>query len=240
MDADRLGTSSNFQRWEMLVRTTLVIGNKNYSSWSMRAWMLMRFTGEPFEEVLVPLYREGSRERVIALGGETGLVPVLIDGGTPIWDTLAITETLHERHPTIWPADPARRARARSYAGEVHSSLNPLREAMPCNTRGRNRQAAITDAVRADIARVEAIWATAGRYSEGPWLFEAFCAADILFAPVAARFQTYGVTPAPAAMPYYQALLDHPLVREWFAMGEVETDVIEMFELPGAAPKETA
>ncbi len=211
---------------------TLIIGDRNYSSWSMRAWLLMRFVDAAFEEVVVPLYRAGSRAAVRALGGETGLVPVLVDDGTPIWDTLAITETLYERFPAIWPADPGRRARARALAGEVHSSLDALRAAMPVNTRGRNRQALVDAAVRADIARVEAVWATAGRCAEGPWLLGAFGAVDIFFAPVAARFRTYGVTPAAPALAYHERLLSHPLVVEWCALGAAEAGTIAMFELP--------
>lgn len=219
----------------MTMRYTLVIGNKNYSSWSMRAWLLMRLAGAPFEEKTVLLYRQGSRAEVEALGGETGLVPVLIEGATAIWDTLAITETLAEAYPHLWPADPARRARARSYAGEVHSSLNALRNAMPVNARGRHRLAVIDAEVQVDIDRVCAIWSAAGHYPEGPWLFGDFCAADIMFAPVAARFQTYAITPTPAASSYYQTLLAHPLVAEWFALGAAEPDVIPIFELPARA-----
>lgn len=214
------------------MRYKLIIGNINYSSWSMRAWLLMRLAGVPFEEIVVPLYGDDSREAVRKLGGQSGLVPVLIDGSTPIWDTLAITETLYEAYPQIWPSDPRRRMRARSYSGEVHSSLNPLRDAMPVNTRGRNRIPVIDDAVRADIARICAIWATAGEYLEGPWLFGNFCAADIMFAPVAARFQTYGIVPTPEALPYYRILLSHPLVSKWFEMGAAEPAILPMFELP--------
>lgn len=179
---------------------TPVIGNRNYSSWSMRAWLLMRLAGMPFDGAVVPLYDAGSRA-VRKLGGQTGLVPVLIADAHPIWDTLATTETPHEASPPIWPSDPARRARARSHAGEVHSSLGALRDAMPVDARGRNRQPVIDDDVRADIARVCTIWATAGRYPEGPWLFGAFCAAGIMFAPVAARFHTCAVDATPGHRP---------------------------------------
>lgn len=211
---------------------TLVIGNKNYSSWSMRAWLLLRLADVDFSETIVPLYESKSRKAVEDLGGETGLVPVLINNDFPIWDTLAITETLYEVNPVIWPRDPNRRARARSYAGEVHSSLNSLRNAMPVNTRARNRLPMIDENVQADIDRVFAIWAGAGCYAEGPWLFGQFCAADIMFAPVAARFQTYAIDPTPEALPYYQMLLAHPWVVEWFAAGEAEEGVIPIFELP--------
>jgi len=206
----------------------LIIGNKNYSSWSMRGWMLLRFAELPFTEVSVDLYRPDSRERVVGLGGQTGLVPVLVADGHPIWDTLAITEYLFERCPRIWPSDQLDRARARSYAGEVHSGLNAVRAAMPCNTRARDRIADRTEEVDAEIERVAEIW----RSNEGGWLFGDFCAADIMFAPVAARFRTYGVSLEGPALDYWRRLLAHPLAEEWFDLGEAEPMVIEQFELP--------
>lgn len=206
----------------------LVIGNKNYSSWSMRAWMLLRFAELPFEEVPIAVYSADARARVRALGGETGLVPVLVVEGAAIWDTLAITEYVYEFCPKLWPEERIARARARAYAGEVHSGLNALRAAMPCNTRARNRIAIITPDAEADIARVAAIWSRA----QGEWLFGEFCAADIMFAPVAARFRTYGVELTGAAKAYEQRLLSHHLAAEWFTLGAAEPMVIEQFELP--------
>ena len=206
----------------------LVIGNKNYSSWSMRAWMLLRFSGLEFSETVVALYRNQSRENVVKFGGETGLVPVLLVDEHAIWDTLAIVEYVHEHSAGIWPEDPLERARARSYAGEIHSGLNALRAAMPCNTRARNRVANRTADVDAEIDRVAQIWSRA----DGGWLFGAFCAADILFAPVAARFRTYGVQLTGPADGYCQRLLNHPLAVEWFDAGAGEPDVIDAFELP--------
>jgi len=206
----------------------LVIGNKNYSSWSMRAWMMLHLAELSFTEIAIELYRPGSRERVNALGGETGLVPVLVADGHPIWDTLAIAEYLNELSPKIWPADAFDRARARSYAGEVHSGLNALRAAMPCNTRARDRAARRSDQVDAEIARVVEIW----RRCDGGWLFGDFCAADIMFAPVAARFRTYGVELDGAADDYFRRLIEHPLASAWFALGAAEPMVIDQFELP--------
>jgi glutathione S-transferase len=206
----------------------LVIGDKNYSSWSMRAWMLLRFARLPFMETSVELYRPGARQLVMAMGGETGLAPVLIADGAAIWDTLAITEYVYERCPGVWPADQKSRARARSYAGEIHSGLNALRAAMPCNTRARNRVPALSPEVRADIARVAEIWSR----TDGDWLFGEFCAADIMFAPVAARFRTYGVSLPSVAHDYWLRLLSHELAAEWFALGQAEQTVIERFELP--------
>lgn len=213
----------------------LVLGDKAYSSWSMRAWMLLRFVGAPFEEITIPIYRPGARQAVRAFGGQTGLVPVLIDRGLPIWDTLAIAERLYESFPSVWPQDADRRARARSYAGEVHGGLHALRAAMPVNTRGRRRRAQLTLEVHAEVARVAEIWTAAGDFSEGPWLFGEFCAADILFAPVASRFLTYEIALAGRAGAYAARLLDHPLAREWFALGAAEPGLIEMFEAPERA-----
>ena len=137
---------------------TLIIGEKNYSSWSLRAWLLMRHLGLPFEEVTVNLYVPNSRSVVRRMGGETGIVPVLKDGDFAIWDTLAIFETLHERHGGVWPRDARHRIRARSWAGEIHSGFNALRSAMPVNTRARGVAAERTPEVEEDIARAVKIW----------------------------------------------------------------------------------
>lgn len=209
---------------------TLVIGNKNYSSWSMRVWLLLKAVGAAFDEEMVLLYRDGAREAVRALGGETGMVPLLKDGDLAIWDTLAIFEYVAERFPGVWPADPADRARARSYAAEVHAGFNDLRAAMPCNTRARNRRAVITPAVDSDIARVLQIWETAGRH-DSPWLFGEFGGVDAMFAPIATRFQTFGIELTGRPLAYQQALLNHPLMIEWMAAGAAETDVIEASEI---------
>lgn len=209
---------------------TLILGNKNYSSWSMRAWLLLRFVEAPFEEQLISLYTAESRSQVRALGGQTGLVPVLKDGETTIWDTLAITEYLYEVYPKIWPVSRALRGRGRSLSGEVHSSLNFMREAMPVNTRARNRIATVTSDVERDLDRVREIWDACLAENGGPWLLGEFCALDIMFAPVATRFQTYGVAVSGRAQEYYQRILAHPLVREWLDAGEKERLVIEQFE----------
>jgi glutathione S-transferase len=211
---------------------TLIIGNKNYSSWSMRAWLLMEFLGLAYDEVSVALYAPGSRSIVESHGGQTGLVPVLKDGDTAIWDTMAIVEHLFESHPELWPETKAHRARARSICGEVHSGMNALRNAMPVNTRGRNRQTNMTEDVRRDIARVEQIWAECLTLSGGPWLFGPFCAADILFAPIATRFQTYAVELGAPAAAYRDRILAHPLVSRWLALGEMEPGMIALFEDP--------
>lgn len=208
---------------------TLIIGQKNYSSWSMRAWLLLKILAVRFTEVTIPLYRRESRQSVRALGGQTGLVPVLIDRGTAIWDTLAIFEHLYEEYPSVWPADRYERARARSLSGEIHSSFNALRAAMPVNTRARRRLPVLSTEVAADIERVVQIW---DEYRGGsPWLFTSFTGADIMFAPIATRFQTYGVQLNGAAKKYMDRLLSHLLVEEWLRLGRQEEEVIEALEV---------
>ena len=213
---------------------TLVIGQKNYSSWSMRAWLLLRMLAVPFKEVTVPLYRPESRERVRALGGQTGLVPVLVDCDTAIWHTLAIFEHLYERFPAVWPSDRSLRARARSISGEIHSGFGALRSAMPLNTRARGRRAIRTVEVDADIERVATICAECKGGS--PWLFGTFSGADIMFAPIATRFQTYGVELHGPAAGDITRLLEHPLVAEWLRLGREEVDVISRFEIGVGLP----
>lgn len=215
---------------------TLVIGQKNYSSWSMRAWLMLKFLNVRFDEVTVPLYGPESRRSVRALGGETGLVPVLIDRGTPIWDTLAIFEHLYENYPAVWPADQKERARARSYSGEIHSAFHALRGAMPFNTRARRRLSARTAEVTADIERVLAIW---GACRGSPWLFGAFSAADVMFAPIATRFRTYDVRLEGPAKDYMNRLLEYPAVAEWLKLGEQETDVIPTLEIGAERGRES-
>jgi len=210
-------------------RYTLVLGQKNYSSWSMRAWLLLKMLGVPFREITVPVYRSESREAVRALGGQTGLVPVLVDGSTTIWDTLAIFEYLYERFPDVWPSDRSARARARSISGEIHSGFNALRAAMPVNTRARGRRVQRTPEVNADIERTIAICNERGGGS--PWLFSTFSGADVMFAPIATRFQTYDVMLEGPTRDYMERLLRHPHVAEWLRLGREESDVIEFFEL---------
>ena len=211
---------------------TLIIGNKNYSSWSMRAWLLLEFLGVPYQEESVALYTATSRRDVLQSGGETGLVPVLKDDGLIIWETSAIVEYLYERFPQVWPGDRALRARARSICGEVYSGMNHLRNAMPVNTRARYKMTDIPPAATADINRVVEIWENALALSGGPWLFKEFTAADIVFAPIATRFQTYGVTLVGEAAAYQERILSHPLVSRWLALGKQEPGVIEIFEDP--------
>ena len=215
----------------------LVIGNKNYSSWSMRPWVLMRARGIPFRERMLKF---GSQDWKDHIGGysPSGLVPVLWEGepggGFATWDTLAIAERLHELFPErgIWPADAQARARARSAAAEMHSGFRALRGAMPVNIRSSHPGKGMNDAVATDIARISAIWSQAA----GPFLFGDFCAADAFYAPVATRFVTYAVALQGAAKRYQRALLDSPAVKAWSAEALLETEFYAEDEPYASAP----
>ena len=222
---------------------TLIIGNKNYSSWSMRPWVALRGCGVPFTERLLKFHSQAWQDNIGALS-PSGLVPVLWEGeprsGFATWDTLAIIERAHELAPSagLWPADARARARARSLCAEMHGGFRALRGAMPMNIRSRYPGKGMTPDVARDIERISALWASAksefgGR--GGPYLFGAFCAADAYFAPVASRFVTYGVKLAGKATEIQQALLEAPAVREWSAEAVKETEFVAEDE-PYAAP----
>jgi len=222
---------------------TLVIGNKNYSSWSMRPWVALRGCGVPFTERLLKFHSQAWQDNIGALS-PSGLVPVLWEGeprsGFATWDTLAIIERAHELAPSagLWPADARARARARSLCAEMHGGFRALRGAMPMNIRSRYPGKGMTPDVARDIERISALWASAksefgGR--GGPYLFGAFSAADAYFAPVASRFLTYGVKLAGKATEIQQALLEAPAVREWSAEAVKETEFVAEDE-PYAAP----
>jgi len=174
----------------------LIIGNRNYSSWSLRAWLVMRLAGQDFTEEMIPLDLPDTRDRLRAASA-AGRVPVLNNGGLVIWDTLSIIEYLAETYPDqgIWPTAPEDRALARSVSAEMHSSFFALRGEMPMNIRAVDRHLDLSEGAVNDIARVLEIWQTclARDNKDGPFLFGNFCAADAMYAPVIARFQSYGV-----------------------------------------------
>jgi glutathione S-transferase len=204
----------------------LYIGNKNYSSWSLRGWLATRLSGAPFREVVVQL--RGTYNPDNRAFSPTALVPALHDGATHVWDSLAIGEYLAERHPGMWPVDPATRAWARSIAAEMHSGFGALRNDMTMCIRERMDVRPWSDALVANIARVEEIWTESRqRYGKGgDFLCGAFSLADVFYAPVAFRFQSYGVQPAGIAGAYLEHLLGHPSVREWETAALAETEVI--------------
>jgi glutathione S-transferase len=197
----------------------LIIGNKNYSSWSLRPWIAMKVHGLPFDEERIPLYAPGSKEKILR-HSPAGKVPILKDGATTVWDSLAILEYLAERNPRLWPRDAAERARARSIAAEMHAGFAKLREHMSMNVRKRYPGKGRTPEVLADIARITAIWADA----RGPFLFGEFTAADAMYAPVVLRFRTYAVEGPNRS--YMDAMLKLPAMREWIEASEREPESI--------------
>lgn len=216
---------------------TLVIANKNYSSWSLRGWLMLKATGVPFREIVVPLDQPETRETILR-HSPSGKVPVLKHGSIAVWDSLAIGEYLHERHPAcrLWPADPEARATARSVSAEMHSSFVDLRRDLPMNIRGRFPGRKSTPATADDIARVVRLWRTCRRQfgekaalDEG-YLFGHFSIADAMFAPVATRFRTYDVPVDTDTATYIDRLLSNPAVMEWSAAALAETWRIPKYE----------
>ncbi len=206
---------------------TLVIGNKNYSSWSLRPWFLLRQAGIPFQEVRIALDQPDTRARILAYS-PAGRVPVLIAGKQHVWDSLAICEFLAERfRECAWPADAEARAHARSIAAEMHSGFSALRSELPMNCRARRRLVP-SPAAQADIARILEIWrGCRERYhAAGPWLYGTFSPADAMYAPVALRFVTYAVETPGRAADYVNAVTQDPDIRAWVAAASAETEVI--------------
>jgi len=204
----------------------LVIGNKNYSSWSLRPWLAMRVLGIPFDEKRIHLYSGTSKEEILRYS-PAGRVPILHDGKTVVWDSLAILEYLAERHRQLWPSDPGQRAKGRAVSAEMHSGFAALREHMSMNTRKRYPGKGRTSEVLADIGRIDAIWAEA----QGPFLFGPFTAADAMYAPVVLRFRTYDV--AVRRQSYMDAMLALPAMREWIEAAEREPESIPSLDLYG-------
>jgi glutathione S-transferase len=212
----------------------LVIGNKNYSSWSMRPWLALRANDIAFEEIFIPLYTgEADKQRILGFT-RSGKVPALIDGDVTVWDSLAIIEYVAERFPEarLWPEDRASRAHARSISAEMHSGFMALRNECGMNLHRPIRAVALSADARANVARIQAIWTECGeRYGKyGPFLFGKFGAADAMFAPVVHRLRTYAIAVEPAAQAYMETMTALPAFQEWTRAGLAETHVIERFE----------
>jgi glutathione S-transferase len=212
----------------------LVIGNKNYSSWSLRPWLALRAGNIVFEEVFIPLYTgDADKKRILAFTG-SGKVPALIDGDITVWDSLAIIEYAAERFPEsrLWPEDRASRAHARSISAEMHSGFVALRSECGMNLHRPVKAVTLSEAARADVARVQQIWIECRERhaTSGPFLFGAFSGADAMFAPVVHRFRTYAIEVAPLARDYMNAMMALPAFQEWTRAGLAETIVIERFE----------
>ncbi|HSN00880.1 MAG TPA: glutathione S-transferase family protein [Rudaea sp.] len=204
----------------MSTNPILVIGSKNYSSWSLRPWLVLRVFGVAFDEILLPLDTPEFHERIHRYS-PTGRVPVLHDGVVRVWDSLAIAEYANERWlgGRGWPADTAARALARSISAEMHSGFAALRTELPMNWRKRVKNHPISKDAQADIARVKAIWREARERfgAGGPFLFGAFGIADAMYAPVVLRFVSYDVALDPVERAYADAILALPALREWLA-----------------------
>jgi glutathione S-transferase len=213
----------------------LAIGNKNYSSWSMRPWLALKACNIAFDEVSVPLYTGDADKRRILKFSRAGKVPVLVDGDVTIWDSLAIIEYIAERFPEarLWPDDRARRAHARSVSAEMHSGFAALRNECGMNLHRPVGAKALSADARADIARIQESWAECReRYGKlGPYLFGAFSGADAMYAPVVHRFRTYAIEVTPAVRDYMETMMALPAFREWTQAGLAETLVIEKFEV---------
>ena len=213
----------------------LVIGNKNYSSWSMRPWVAMKAGGIAFEEIFIPLYTGSADKQRLLDVSPAGKVPALIDGDVTVWDSLSIVEYLAERFPEarLWPDAREARARARSIAAEMHSGFAALRNECGMNLHRPVKAKPLSEAARADIARVQEIWTDCRtRYgAQGPYLFGEFSAADAMYAPVVHRFRTYAIDVSPVVRDYMTAMIAFPAFAEWTAAGLGESILIERFEI---------
>ena len=194
----------------------LVIGNKNYSSWSFRPWLAMKVAGIAFAETVISLDAADFKARVTALSG-AGRVPVLIDGDICVWESLAILEYLAEKFPLagLWPNDAAARAHARAVASEMHAGFMPLRRQLPMNVARPVKQRALDEGAAKDVARIDSMWKECRAKFGGPFLFGPFGAADAMYGPVVWRFRTYAVDVGAAARAYMQAMMALPAWNEW-------------------------
>jgi glutathione S-transferase len=214
----------------------LIIGNKAYSSWSLRGWLAVKQSGLPFEEEVVALYDEGWEVRRAQpdLAASNGKVPTLWDGDVAVWESLAIIDYLADRvgPDRFWPADMAARGLARSMAAEMHAGYVDLRRNCPTNFRRRYPAEPVSAEVAADLTRLTALWAEAlDRFgTDQGFLFGAFGAADIMFAPVVSRIDTYALPVSDAAAAYCRRVLDHPWLRDWYAAAAAEPWIIQKFE----------
>ena len=213
------------------MRPTLVIGNKNYSSWSLRPWLAARHAGIEFDEIRIPLYTPDAAAQIQQYS-PSGKVPVWREGEFAVWDSLAICEYLAERSPALWPTDATARAVARSVSAEMHSGFVALRTNMTMNARARGRRVAVTPEIAAEIDRIAAIWTDCRHRfgAGGPWLFGAFSIADAMFGPVVLRFVPYGVSRPGAVDDYVATWMADPHLQAWIAAAEQESEVLEQFE----------
>ncbi|MBH0112189.1 glutathione S-transferase family protein [Novosphingobium sp. YJ-S2-02] len=217
----------------------LIIGNKNYSSWSLRGWLACKQSGLHFDELTVPILGEDwehVKTSTSDLAPSQGKVPILWDGDAVVWDSLAIVDFLADKvgRDRFWPKDDAARAMARSMVAEMHSGYLALRRTLPMNVRKRLTLPGVPEDVRDDVVRILTLWAEArARFGQGgPFLFGTFGAADVFYAPVVSRFLTYGIGVPGFAQAYMQAVWEHDWMQQWIAAAEAEDWVIEQYEMP--------
>ena len=210
-----------------MTKLTLYVGNKNYSSWSLRPWLALEACGVPFEDVVIPFDFANGHPKFKEIS-PTGRVPVLHHGDVRVWESLAIIEYAAELFPQagLWPEDPAERAAARSYSMEMLSGFTALRGACPMNIRREKRAINLPAGVMADVERIETIWREAIARSGGPFLFGSFTAADAMFAPVVNRFEIYDLTRNPRSLEYMDAVKTHPAFRKWQEAALKETWIV--------------
>jgi glutathione S-transferase len=214
---------------------TLLIGNKNYSSWSLRPWIAMRVAGIEFEETVVPLYEPGSRDRVLPVA-PTGKVPALVDGSVHLWESIAILEYLAERFPRagFWPVDAHARAHARAISAEMHAGFAALRRHYPMNMRRSPKSRETVAEVEREVRRIDALWTDCRERfgAGGPFLFGRFGAADAMYAPVVSRFHTYAVEVGAQANRYMTDVMALPAWGEWERAARAEPWVMPANEIP--------
>lgn len=211
----------------------LIVGNKNYSSWSLRGWLMLAAFDLDFKDTRLLLHTDTFYRELEKLG-VAGKVPVLLDGDVTVWDSLAICEYVSETYldGRGWPVDKAARAEARAVANEMHSGFMVLRSEMPMNCRAKRRIEPSAVALQ-DVARIDAIWSDLrARFTDqGPWLFGEFSIADVMFAPVASRFETYGIEVSDLSRAYMATVLKHPAMQEWIEAGKQESEIVESDEV---------
>ncbi len=212
----------------------LYIGNKNYSSWSLRPWLLLKAFNIQFEEQNIRLFSDDYKRSLVAIN-PAGTVPYLIDGNIEISDSLAISEYINEHYlqGKGWPSDVAARASARAVVAEMHSSFFAIRNQMPMNCRGKDRHITMDQTLQNEVQRIDHMWSVLRTQyaTQGPWLFGQFSIADCFYAPMALRFATYGITLSAESKRYQDKLLQHPDIQQWVLTAQQEPEVISAAEV---------
>lgn len=220
----------------------IIIGNRAYSSWSLRGWLAAKLSGLPFETQIIAMDTPEWISGAAKVDMPSGKVPVLWDHDIPVWDSMAIIQYLADKggHDRFWPRDLPARALCYAISAEMHSGFAPLRAGCPMNLKERFPAFAPSPEIMADVARIETLWREArtrfGADSDLPWLFGPFSAADVMYAPVCTRIDTYGLPVAADTRAYVDAILAHPWMAEWIAAAKAETFPFDRYPIPGGVP----